>query len=93
MERMACASHPLPSEAHPAAVAIKSIVRIRRKDGLLYIDYKRPPPLKKMAHPLAVILKGIVYVRRKDGKLCIGYKAPAPSEMRASLEEAVQSDG
>ena len=79
-----CARHPLPPEPHPLAVLVKSIDRVRLKDGCLYIDYRRLPPSEEPAHPLAEIVKGIAYVRRKEGKLIIGYRPPAPVEMRAA---------
>jgi len=83
-DEVCCARRPLPPEPHPTAVLVKSIVRVRLKDGCLYIDCRRSPPSEKPAHPLAEIVKGIAYVRRKEGKLVIGYRPPAPAEMRAA---------
>ena len=83
-DQVRCARLLLPPEPHPTAALVKSIVRVRRKDGCLYIDYRRPPPSKRPVHPLAEIVKGITYVRRKAGKLFIGYRPPAPSALHAA---------
>lgn len=84
MDEVCCAHRPLPPEPHPTAVLVKSIVRVRLKDGCLYIDCRRPPPSEKPAHPLAEMVKGIAYVRRRKGKLLVGYKPPAPAVMHAA---------